>query len=275
MTDTARHISLEGTSNLRDIGGYQAADGRQVRWRTIYRSGAMFRLTKRDWQWLAERGILAVCDLRSDAERALAPTQWQAGEDTRHVGDAYNAEIIFSSLLDYDRTAGIGVMGSSLYPKFPTLLAPSFKVMFKTLLEGHAPLIVHCSAGQDRTGLAIGLLLSALGVPRQTIFEDYLLSTRFRRTENEIDREAMAGLAEDNVVARFYVDLLKRRGAKAFLPRPLINRDGQPLLSDAFSAIEAEWGSVASYLEEVLGVGSDAVDHLRESYLVQAGDLDG
>jgi protein-tyrosine phosphatase len=267
MMASERHIALEGGSNLRDIGGYETVDGRRVRWNIIFRSGALSRLSAADWQWMSERDIGVVCDLRSGEERALAPTEWQGGDRTRHVGIAYEAELIFGPLARLRDPTNVGEMGNSLYPLFPRLLASSFRMMFEALLDGHAPLIVHCSAGQDRTGLAIGLLLTALGVPRNVILADYLLSTGLRRVENEIDRRALAGLADSNVVAGFYAQLLKRRGDDAFRPRALLNRQGEPLLLDAFTAIEAEWGSIDKYLDQELGIGADALNRLRDMVL--------
>lgn len=264
MNAMERHIPLEGASNLRDIGGYEASDGRHVRWGMLYRSGAMYRFTPSAWRWIAERDIRAVCDLRSWEERELAPTNWQGGEHTRHVGIPYDAELLFAHQKGLGQ-AGMNEMHDSLYPIFPKLLAPSLKAMFQALVEAHTPLLVHCSAGQDRTGLAIGLLLSALGVPRDTILEDYDLSTRCRRPENELDRDKIIASSEHNAFARYYAKVLVKRGEAALKPRRLVNRRGQPLILDAFDAIEAEWGSVHVYLEAEL--------HLRQADIVQLQEI--
>lgn len=256
-----RHIPLEGGSNLRDVGGYPAKDGRMVRWGTIYRSGAMSRLTEADWRWMAGRNIAAVCDLRSREEREIAPTVWRGGEQTRHIGPAYEGSILFNELAT--REAGVGEMSERVYPLFAEVMAPLYREFFGALVAGHAPVIIHCSAGQDRTGLAIGLLLSLLGVPEETILEDYHLSTRLRRVENEVSAEKMAELADSNVVARFYMDLVQRRGEAALKPRALYNQGGGPLLIDAFTAIRGRWGSLEAYMDDKVGVGPADVERLR------------
>lgn len=263
MTENKRHIALEGASNLRDIGGYETSDGRSVRWGTVYRSGAMYRFTASAWRWMAEQGIRAVCDLRSREERELAPTIWQGGEHTRHVGIAYDAELLFAHQKG-DGQGGMNEMHDSLYPVFPKLLAPSLKAMFEALIKAHTPLVVHCSAGQDRTGLAIGLLLSALGVPRDTILADYHLSTHCRSIENELDRDKILAYSEGNTFARYYAKVLRKRGKAALAPRELVNRNGQSLLGDAFHAIEADWGSIPAYLEAVLSLRREQMEQLQE-----------
>ena len=75
-----RHITLEGAPNFRDLGGYATADGRHVRWRRVYRSDELSRLTAADYVRLADLGIAVVCDFRRDSERAIAQTAWQGAK---------------------------------------------------------------------------------------------------------------------------------------------------------------------------------------------------
>lgn len=261
-----RHISLEGSSNLRDIGGYPAVCGRRVKWGHVFRSGAFWGLTEADWAWMSDRGFLAICDLRSDAERDITPTVWPGELKPRQVDQLYDASLLFGGR-GLERTAGIGALEGELYIRFARLLAPSFKGLFQALLEGHAPALVHCTAGQDRTGLAIGLLLIALGVDRDTIHADYLLSTDLRRPVHEMNRAQLEALADINVVAAFYTNLMARHGPDVFTPKRLLDEQGRPLIEIAFAAIEREWGSIDLYLEAELGIGQAERVRLQDRLL--------
>lgn len=264
MSDERRHIRLEGSSNLRDIGGYQVGDGKQVRWGMVFRSGALWGLTEADWGWMAAQRVAVVCDLRSDHERDIAPTSWPEGYCARAVDVCYEAAHLFARRQVSDRAAGVGEMERSLYLRFAELLAPSLRGLFAALCSGEVPAIVHCTAGQDRTGLAVGLLLWALGADRATIHHDYLRSTALRIPVNEVDRASLASLADSNLVARFYTDLIAAHGPEVFTPRPLVDAAGTPLIEVAFKAIEKRWGSLGTYFSEMLGVGPPELAQLRE-----------
>jgi protein-tyrosine phosphatase len=267
-----RVLPLENGSNFRDVGGYQAADGKHVRWGRIYRTGAMPKLTDRDYDYLGSLGIRVFCDLRSSEERQLSPTQWQEiSPEARYVGIDYPASDIFQGL-----TAAISSptleSGSArpprknLYRDWPTSLAPQYKEIFSSLLAGQAPLAFNCSAGQDRTGVATALVLSALGVPRETILEDYHLSTIHRRPQFERSDVDYDELADTNIVARFYSESSKR-GVDLTKARPLYDDSGRARLLDTFDEIERRWGSIDRYLSEVLEVDGKDIERLRSLYL--------
>lgn len=265
-----RHIRLEGGSNLRDIGGYPAAGGRKVRWGRVYRSGALWGLSADDWRWMERQRIAAVCDLRSDGERDIAPTVWRGGAMPRQLGTSYAAEHLFGGHFGAENGAGVGELEIGLYIKFARLLAPSLRDLFRALVAGEVPLIVHCTAGQDRTGLAICLLLWALEVDRAAIHADYLLSTDLRIPRHEMDHAALPELADRNVVARFYTDLIRQRGPDVFVPRRLVDAEGQPLVEAALGAIAREWGSVEGFMAAQLGVGDAELRALR-GHLLEEG----
>ncbi|MCP1472414.1 protein-tyrosine phosphatase [Sphingobium sp. OAS761] len=254
---------------MRDIGGYPAADGMRVKWGKLFRSGSLWALNGSDWRWMDERGIRVVCDLRSAAEREIAPTVWRGKVPPRSVDGSYDSDVLFSRRTPKE-SLGIGALEGGLYLKFARLLAKSFAGLFDALQSGEAPAIVHCTAGQDRTGLAVALLLDVLGVARPTIHADYLLSTELRRPEFELDRAGLNEVAERNVVAAYYVRLIERHGPTIFTPQPLVDSMGRPLVDIAMDAIEREWGSIEAYFDEELGIGPAEQANLRAHLLEPA-----
>jgi protein-tyrosine phosphatase len=167
--DGGRRIQLAGTFNLRDVGGYPAAGGRTTRWRTLLRSDSLHLIDSGGAVVLAGYGLRTVIDLRTQAEADYAP---QAP-----VGSAA-------------RTVRISLIGGDL-----SGLAPRLDVIYRYLIEqrgheiaaaighlcgaGSVPALVHCSAGKDRTGIVIGLVLAVLGVPDEVIAADYALSSSY------------------------------------------------------------------------------------------------
>lgn len=252
-----RLLPLQQGSNFRDIGGYQGADGKRVRWGRIYRAGATPLLTDADLMMIKALGLTEMVDLRSSEERVLAPTRIQ--------GVPYAAVGYSMSGIMGERPAAIGEdqMGG-IYRKFPTLLAPQLKILFADLLAGEGPVAYNCSAGQDRTGFATALVLTALGVPRDTIIADYHLSTDYRHPEFEMPKLDAAIQAANPVAAMFARYQQDPRYSK---PRPLMDGQKRAYLEFALAEVESRWGSVEAYLDKELGVGAADIGRLRAMYL--------
>lgn len=249
-----RVLPLQQGSNFRDIGGYPAAGGRHVKWGLIYRSGATPVLTDADLKLIEGLHLANMVDLRSSEERQLSPSRI-AGVPYSAVG--YSMAAITSAMKP---AAGQpAANGGALYRKMPDMMAPQFRVLFDRLLARQGSLVYNCSAGQDRTGLATALILSALGVPRDVIIEDYHLSTRYRRPEYESAKFDPAAFP-DNAAARMFAQY---RGSK---PQPLKDADGKAFLSSALHEIDQRYGSVEAYLDKALGVSTVDVAALRASY---------
>ena len=137
----------------------------------IYRSGATPLLTDNDVARIKALGLKNIVDLRSKEKRALAPT--------RPAGIRYAA-------IDYSMTTMIGDRRAmtndiDLYRNFPTSLAPQIRIVFADLIHRTGPLVYYCSARQDRTGFTTAMVLSALGLSRETITSDHRLSTTYRQ----------------------------------------------------------------------------------------------
>lgn len=251
-----RLLPLEGGQNFRDLGGYRAADGRHVKWGLLFRSGAMNRLTPADFATLRRMGIATVCDFRDNRERASAPARWPE-EGAPHVlfteyESADNAAI-FRALtqpgMDGERTR---TMMAGFYRELPYQFAGQYRRMFGELLAGHVPLAFNCSAGKDRTGVAAALLLTALGVDRDTVMEDYLLSNRYFRPERAMSEDApemafFRSLPQDVVTALMGVDAR--------------------YLDASFAAIEERSGGIRAYYRDELGLSDADIARLRALYL--------
>jgi len=168
-----RHLNLEGTYNLRDTGGYGTLDGRTTRWRTFFRSDSLHRLAPAAQTILLNYGVRTVIDLRRSDERQVAPNVF-AGSPTV----AYHQ---VSLLVDVPPNRG--VRPRSLVDTYRIILDERQEQLRQALAtlaaSGGLPAVVHCTAGKDRTGLIVALVLGLAGVPATTIVEDYVLTAQY------------------------------------------------------------------------------------------------
>lgn len=262
-----RLLPLEGGSNFRDMGGYFTADGRRVRRGLLFRSGVMTSLSAADEDYLGKFGFQRVVDLRSTEERDLYPNRWAQAQNIELVAHDYSMRQLIEEMVDEDgELQGM----QQTYRVFPGMLKPQLTQFFDELVAGNVPLVVNCSAGQDRTGLSSALLLLALGVPREVVVQDYLLSTRYRRPDVERGDVDLAQAAEDNWFAALMLRYSEDRD-REHAAEPLLTDAGVPYLRFALDRIEQDYGSVQSFLALELGVDAQDLATLRDRYLVAAG----
>jgi protein-tyrosine phosphatase len=162
-------LCIEGTRNLRDIGGYPTLEGRQTRWGTVLRSDSLDRLTPTGQARLRRLRVRTVIDLRSWSERCARPDTLSHSPHIRYRWlPVWDDAWIKDNPPDFDNgfIRELDECGERLAAIFRELLLPEA-----------LPAIVHCTAGKDRTGLVVALLLSVAGVARQIIVSDYALSS--------------------------------------------------------------------------------------------------
>jgi protein-tyrosine phosphatase len=172
-----------GNLNFRDLGGLVAKGG-QLRHRVLYRSEGPSNFSPEEFAALQAMNIRAIVDLRSVRERDEAPHDWH-GPDCRRLELDVNVDLrVFGNegrerlSAGGDESIAIETM-SDTYREIPGALLPHWKAVGETLLEGGAPMLINCTAGKDRTGVAVALLLELAGVPRGAILQDYMRSVRF------------------------------------------------------------------------------------------------
>ncbi len=161
-----RHVRLPGTRNLRDVGGYPAAAGRRTRWRTLLRTDALDRLPASSQAALLELGVRHVVDLRWPSELDVAPSVFSRSRQVRYHS---------IPLLEDDPTRRIGL--AQTYRHMLDARAPQLVEVVRALLApGGLPAVIGCAAGKDRTGVTIGVILAAVGVPRDVVVADYAMT---------------------------------------------------------------------------------------------------
>jgi protein-tyrosine phosphatase len=164
-----RHLRLEGTRNLRDIGGYLTVEGRRTRWRTVFRSDCLNRLAPTAQTWLLEGGLRTVIDLRDDTEVAEAANVFAASPRVSYR----RVPLFVSPQSDGAEPPTLGQVYRRILDERQCRVRAAFAEL---LAPGRLPALIHCVGGKDRTGLLVALLLSVAKVPRETIVEDYALS---------------------------------------------------------------------------------------------------
>jgi protein-tyrosine phosphatase len=257
-----RQLPLTGGRNFRDLGGYDTSDGRRTRWRRLYRSGVMHRLTDADCTQLLSLGIRVICDLRTPGERSREPTRLPLDAFDVMEWDYDHRHISFRSQLSSQETLSPEVVRGcmlKIYRSLPRLLAEQFGGLLQRVAADDTPLVFHCSAGKDRTGIASALILSTLGVPHEQIFADYLLTNSAMDLEAEhfTRRTGQVGIGDE-------YSLLQR--ATAEIRAPLL-RAYPEYLGAAIAQIESDHGSIANYLIEQLGVSADMQQHMCDTLL--------
>ena len=262
-----RHIALAGQSNFRDLGGYATAHGQTVKWGHVYRSGELHKLTESDLKRLQEMGIATVVSF-------LTPNETNArGADRVPQG-------VEEIALPIDAQLGVGGMIDELlrarktgdFSKVPPEMnAEIHRALIREAREPYAellriladpskyPLVFHCSHGVHRTGTAAAVLLAAIGVPWETVSEDYVLSNTFRK--EEVDKrlaELRSRVAKEQGIS---LDDVDTRNMDAFyvLKTSYINA--------ALETINSDYGSVENYLRDGLGLDQNDIERLRNALL--------
>lgn len=253
-----RVLPLQGGKNFRDLGGYKTVSGQTVKWGKVFRSGSMWQLTDVDYTYLNDLGIKVVCDFRTSEERQAEPNAWVQSRNIPYWTRDYSmslgdwAQLLSSKDLTPDKTREAITNG---YRKLPYEQATAFREMFLRLEAGEIPLAFNCSAGKDRAGTAAALILTVLGVPRETIMMDYALSDKVSNFSAELT-EHKEGSGLFAVFSRIPPDVMA----------PLMASD-PAYIREMLETLEKNHGSVENYFYDVLKLSDAQLTRIRKNLL--------
>jgi protein-tyrosine phosphatase len=252
-----RNVALVGSVNFRDLGGYLTTEDRRVKWGRLYRSGHLSKLTAPALDYFSSLDIRTVCDFRIDEERAQEAMDLPNDPQVNVLGippgvkDRFFFHRVFRDSNDpEDVVAAVHEVIVSMVDQS----AQRYRGLFEVLLAaGDENILINCSAGKERTGVASALLLTALGVPRETIYYDFMLSKIYFPAIQEIPR----------VLAKYEIG--GDRGAAEALVMPLLDTRAS-YLQVAFDFIDDNYGDALTFLRQLYDIGPAELTQLRSNF---------
>ena len=259
LREDYRKLPFTGAHNFRDLGGYKTEDGRRIKWGKIYRSDNLHSLTDEDVKYLSRLNIKSVVDFRSDEERESEPDRLTPDMTQVLLPIKFQPkELDDETLKNLMKNLTFGTLDSSnLLTDFNIVIvkdfADEYKKFFRHVIENNAePIVFHCTAGKDRAGFASAMILTVLGVPREKVIEDYLLTNTY--VKDHVDSEMLE--IELKTFFRADTDNLRK-----------INLVAERYIQAAFDTIDSEWGGMDNYISKALSLTEEDILKLQNFYL--------
>ncbi len=255
-----RVITMDSLTNFRDLGGYLTEDGKRTKWGKLLRSAAHDSITDRDMALLQKMGLKTVIDYRSSYEvadhadreidgvtyKSLRPLEDPNATNVRDVSQSKQSrspEEVAAMMAGINKKLGGDAYCNSIY-----------REVMKTALDpAQVPVVQHCTAGKDRVGVGSATWLLALGVPRETIIEDFLLSNQNQLSADKLGGGASAAGVEitPEMLAMF----------------KLLTNVQPQYLQAFFDTIDAKFGGTEGYLKQGLGLTDEELAAMKALYL--------
>lgn len=258
---TPQLMELTGGCNLRDLGGHDAADGREVRRGVVYRSGVLSYLTPSDHNCVARARIRTIVDLRRSDEIAAEPTQWTlpvrnlAWQEDETLAAAQRGA-------PWERSTSAEEARAWMVASYTTMhewLAKPLRGIFDAILEEEIPVLFHCAAGKDRTGFCAAIVLGVLGVSEETILREFAFTdvavdlAQFTRTH----RAAGLGVTDNE-------HPLDRMAPEV---RETLLAADPAYLKAALDTVCERYGSIEGYAKQALGLDDEQLATIRYQLL--------
>lgn len=252
-----RVIKMDALVNFRDLGGYLTTDGRRTKWGKLLRSAAHDAISDRDVRYLKNIGLKTVVDYRSTDEEKVHPDREIEGvayQHTRPLEDPGATNILNTKIkMETEADAIAALSGANRTLAKSKHANGVYRNLVKTALDtAQVPMVQHCTAGKDRVGVGSATLLLALGVPKETIIADYLLSNDNQVSVNKLQDALPSGAQLSDEKKRVFQALAQVR---------------TEYLEAFFDEIDQLFGSVHGYLTTGLGLTDDELAKMKELYL--------
>lgn len=255
LREDTRKLPFTGAHNFRDLGGYKTSDGKTVKWGKVYRSDNLHSLTDEDLKYMERLNLKSVVDFRSDEERNEEPDRLTPDMTPILLPIKFEPEGVTETLMR-DLTFG-DLDSSNLLRDFNVILVKEFteeyRDFFRHIVDnGGEPFLLHCTAGKDRAGFGSAMILTVLGVPREKIIEDYLLTNTY------VSDHVESKLLETELKTFFRADSDNLRK---------INLVEERYIQAAFDTIDSHWGGMDQYISEGLNLTEEDINKIKDYYL--------
>ena len=240
-----RRLPFVGVNNFRDLGGYRTETGAVTLWGRVFRSDSPHNFTAADLEAFDALDISVIYDLRRDAERDEDPGPRPC------VHQELPSKPVFATDVNTlrDRTDGERWLFED-YCGMLEVAGPVFGELFSQFADREGPMMFHCMGGKDRTGMTAALLLSCLGVDRETVLDDYELTSRYSGPDQI-----------PHVVDLFVTGGIAREAAIGILSTP------RWAMQNALDRLDSSYGGIEAYLCGLGGMNQRTIESLRARLL--------
>ncbi|MEM1403724.1 MAG: tyrosine-protein phosphatase [Pseudomonadota bacterium] len=255
--ENARILSLSGSPNFRDAGGYSCAGG-TLRWGQLFRSGHLAKLSAEEQRQVESLGLELIVDLRRPDERDSEPTPLPETIARIHanITPGSQGSAIYSDSTQLGGPEAMFRFMCDINREFVESQTATFADIFEQLLDsGARRVLVHCSAGKDRTGFMVAMIQLLLGVDVDDVRDDYMLSRRYYLPQDHLPRVrekyAVGHLSDEDLLPMMQTEV--------------------DYLNSALDAIESGFGTVDQYLMEGLKLGESERREFRRRFVDTGG----
>lgn len=269
-----RTLPVEGMNNFRDMGGYETEDGHHVKWGKLYRSDHIYNAKENGIEYLRKLGIHTIIDYRSPDEQAKYPNKIISDEVKKYSLDpsAHTAELaaqftsskesedvnLVNKIIDQKNKGQLVNRYDIVMEQYSNFVTKDkSKQAFKEMLiiaadPSSAAMVQHCRGGKDRTGFGSMLLLGLLGVKKEYLIHDYMLTHTNRIKRNNFKMDIYRKYTSDPVVLEYLYSLIDTRSE---------------FIEASYDAIINTYHSIEGYAKQELGITDELINQLKSNYL--------